>query len=82
MSSNLFEEGGGEVPSFNSHISQHPLLVGFLQNVLLHRALTDQPAEGKTTTRSVYCTSNGKRVVTASAERSARSSRTALRPDL
>lgn len=41
----LFEEGRGEVPSFNSHISQHPLLVGFLQDVLLHRALTDQPVD-------------------------------------
>lgn len=41
----LFEEGCGEVASFDGHISQHPLLVGFLQNVLLHRSLADQPEE-------------------------------------
>lgn len=41
----LFEEGGGEVPSFDGHISQHPLLVGFLQDVLFHRALADQSVD-------------------------------------
>lgn len=38
----LFEEGSGEVSSLDCHISQHPLLVGFLQNVFLDRSLTDQ----------------------------------------
>ena len=26
----FFEEGGGEVPSLDGHVAQHPLLVGFL----------------------------------------------------
>lgn len=30
VNSYLFEEGSGEVSSFDSHISQHPLLIGFL----------------------------------------------------
>lgn len=45
VNANLFEEGRGEVSSFDSHISQHPLLIGFLQNVLLHCALADQSEE-------------------------------------
>lgn len=41
----LFEKGSGEVSSFDGHISQHPLLIGFFQDVLLHCALTDQSVD-------------------------------------
>lgn len=42
----LFEEGCGKVASLDGHISQHSFLIGFLQNILLHGALADQPKNG------------------------------------
>ena len=39
----LFEERGGEVSSVDGHVSQHPLLICLLQDVLLHSSLAYQP---------------------------------------
>lgn len=54
MNCYLFEEGCREVPALDSHISQHPLLIGFLQNVLLHSALTYQPENKQWNNTSAY----------------------------
>lgn len=43
----LFEEVSGEDTSLDGNVPQHSLLVCLLQNVLLHRAVTHQPAGGK-----------------------------------
>lgn len=43
LSGYLFEIGGGKIAPLNGHISQHPLLIGLLQNIFLHCPFTDQP---------------------------------------
>jgi len=37
----LLKKGSGKVSPFNSHISQHPFLIGFFQNIFFNRAFTD-----------------------------------------
>ena len=39
----FLEVGGREVSAFDGDVAQQPLLVGLLQDVLLHRPLADQP---------------------------------------
>ena len=41
----FFEECCGEVPSLYGQVSQQPLLVGFLEDVLLDGSLADQPVD-------------------------------------
>ena len=41
----LLEESCGEVSAFNGDVTEQSLLIGFLQNVLFHSALADQPVD-------------------------------------